>query len=79
LAALEAWLDNAGPCVYCGAAEVGIDHVVPVALGGAHKISNFQPMCGVCNTIKLDMTESELLAHMEKILPALRAKVNGPQ
>jgi 5-methylcytosine-specific restriction endonuclease McrA len=76
---VEAWVALERPCAYCGAPGTGIDHIVPLSKGGKHEISNFQPLCRTCNTIKLDLAESDLLAHLEKVLPALRAKVNGPQ
>lgn len=42
------------PCVYCGAKSQHIDHVVPIAKGGAHKIGNLVPACQPCNQRKSD-------------------------
>lgn len=40
------------PCVYCGAPSEHIDHVIPLARGGAHDIDNLVPACAKCNTSK---------------------------
>ncbi|UXA19558.1 HNH endonuclease [Mycobacterium sp. SMC-4] len=36
----------------CGAAWSTIDHVKPIAAGGAHMLCNLRPMCGSCNPSK---------------------------
>jgi 5-methylcytosine-specific restriction endonuclease McrA len=42
-------------CVYCGAnGKLTIDHVVPIAKGGAHSIGNIVPACFRCNNRKKD-------------------------
>ncbi len=44
-----------GICVYCRAHIVGgfhIDHILPLALGGAHDESNVQLLCPTCNVTK---------------------------
>lgn len=43
-------------CVYCGASgndsELEIDHIIPVAKGGSHHISNLTTACRACNQKK---------------------------
>ncbi len=43
-------------CLDCGRREPAIslevDHIVPLALGGAHLVSNIQPLCRQCNAKK---------------------------
>lgn len=43
-------------CTYCGApgtdAELEIDHIIPVARGGSHHISNLTTACRTCNQKK---------------------------
>lgn len=40
------------PCFYCGNAGGSLDHVVPIARGGAHGIGNIVPACMPCNMSK---------------------------
>lgn len=51
-------------CAYCGASGVPLqrDHVVPLAFGGSHDITNILPACRVCNTRKRLMARDEFLA-----------------
>lgn len=40
-------------CQKCGRADtIELDHIVPLVLGGAHDISNIQPLCKSCNCKK---------------------------
>src|SRR5512139_3047893 len=43
-------------CTYCGEsgqnAELEIDHIIPVAQGGSHHISNLTTACRMCNQKK---------------------------
>ena len=41
-----------GPCVYCGQAAETVDHVRPLARGGAEHESNLVPACAPCNFSK---------------------------
>ena len=44
------------PCTACGAAGPSdIDHIVPIARGGAHTIGNLMPLCKPCNSSKHDL------------------------
>ena len=48
------------PCVACGSTErITIDHIIPIARGGAHSIGNLQPLCKSCNSSKIDKTMTE--------------------
>ena len=44
----------ASPCHYCGAPSKHIDHVIPLAKGGLHDISNLVGACVPCNLSKGD-------------------------
>lgn len=72
------------------AMEIHIDHVVPLAEGGAHHLSNWQILCMTCNTSKQkkSMTEVsktllspeevfELRVH-EEVMRRLKALRIGP-
>jgi hypothetical protein len=37
-------------CYRCGGYANSVDHVVPVALGGTHALSNLRPACSRCNS-----------------------------
>lgn len=40
-------------CLACGTTnDITQDHVIPLALGGVHHISNMQPLCMTCNQSK---------------------------
>ena len=43
-----------GRCLYCGsaAAELQVDHVIPLSRRGAHAVGNLVPACGACNRRK---------------------------
>lgn len=54
----EAWsfMVNAygNKCLCCGCVDkkLTIDHVIPISQGGAHSLSNLQPLCKSCNCSK---------------------------
>ena len=52
-----------GVCHYCGkkvgAAELTMDHVVPVARGGTSTKGNVVPACPACNKTKKFLTPAE--------------------
>jgi 5-methylcytosine-specific restriction endonuclease McrA len=37
-------------CWRCGGYANSVDHIVPVALGGTHHLTNLRPACGHCNS-----------------------------
>jgi 5-methylcytosine-specific restriction endonuclease McrA len=40
-------------CCHCGATQkLTIDHIIPLAKGGADDISNLQTLCSSCNSSK---------------------------
>jgi hypothetical protein len=42
-------------CLQCGSTEeLQLDHILPVALGGATSVENLQILCGDCNRAKSD-------------------------
>jgi 5-methylcytosine-specific restriction endonuclease McrA len=43
-----------GKCWMCGSKADQIDHVLPLAKGGPHILSNLRPACGPCNRKKSD-------------------------
>ena len=48
--------DAQGKCFYCGkSAPLTRDHVVPLALGGAHDKDNIVAACGACNSSKKNL------------------------
>jgi 5-methylcytosine-specific restriction endonuclease McrA len=40
------------PCIYCGDDATQVDHVIPLARGGQHRIGNLVPSCARCNQSK---------------------------
>lgn len=40
------------PCFYCGGKSEHIEHIIPIARGGAHSIGNLVQSCGDCNWSK---------------------------
>lgn len=64
------------PCGYCGVyveGQMQIDHIVPIARGGSHKIGNLLPACPTCNMSKGSKTLSEW-KHTRRV----RSKEIGP-
>jgi 5-methylcytosine-specific restriction endonuclease McrA len=53
-------------CVYCATRldqrTATLDHVIPVARGGAHDIGNLVSACGPCNRLKGDLLPFEFFA-----------------
>ncbi len=59
-----------GFCNGCGVAfpfvNFTLDHIVPKSKGGGDTDDNLQLLCGYCNSVKGDRTQSYLLAYLEK-------------
>lgn len=51
-----------GKCWMCGAPYAHLDHVKPLAKGGAHMLANLRPACAPCNLAKSDKWPFELAA-----------------
>lgn len=52
-----------GPCVYCGIPDAETkDHVIPLARGGAHDLTNLVRACRPCNSSKGKLTVAEWIA-----------------
>ena len=62
----------AGVCHYChkkvGAANLTLDHVVPVARGGRSTRGNCVPCCAACNASKKAYTPAEQI--LDQLFPA---------
>ena len=53
------------PCTYCGMPNChGLDRIDP---SGSYSVSNTQPLCGLCNTIKWTFENNMVLKQIEKI------------
>ena len=48
------WDYYAGKCWMCGVTATAMDHVKPLAKGGAHVLCNLRPSCKPCNSGKGD-------------------------
>lgn len=59
------------PCFYCGSKlNIQIDHVLPIAKGGVHGISNLVSACQKCNSSKTDKLLIEWRIYLKKVLPS---------
>lgn len=59
-AALEARLSMFPGCWMCGGDADTVDHLIPIARGGPHCLSNLRPACRSCNASKGARTPSEI-------------------
>ena len=51
-------------CCSCGSREnLEVDHIIPLAKGGANDLSNLQTLCSVCNRRKSDRLDSRFKRH----------------
>lgn len=69
MTALDPYRDvlRADPCAYCGDAGGTLDHIHPIACGGADTWANLTGACGTCNGAKA--TRSLLLFLVAPALP----------
>ncbi len=68
-----------GKCTYCSIALKGnfqIDHIIPLARGGLHLLSNLQLLCPPCNRHKHAKTHDEYLLYLSKIGNQLKAIIS---
>lgn len=67
-------------CAYCGAAHVPLDieHIVPKASGGSHRISNLTLACRPCNQRKGSQPIEVFLAQKPAVLQKIKAQANRP-
>ncbi len=52
IAQLDARLGMWAGCWVCGGPKEAVDHVKPLARGGAHALANLRPICKPCNSSK---------------------------
>ncbi len=54
------WEEAAGHCLYCGhpvsVAEMEVDHIVPLSLGGENEYANKVCVCPCCNAAKANQS-----------------------
>ena len=55
--ALKLWEQN---CQICGGEPEVVDHIIPIARGGGHVLSNLQMLCAKCNGSKGAKMPSEI-------------------
>ncbi len=59
-----------GHCAYCGCEitfkELRVDHIHPIALGGADELSNMYPACHSCNHRKNTLTVEKFRTALER-------------
>lgn len=58
------------PCVYCGAPSRSVDHIQPVADGGADSWENMAPTCRSCNSSKQAKDLLQFLVYRARKLPS---------
>ena len=69
-------VDGQMRCYFCGYAIEGddewhLDHLDPLALGGAHNLHNLEAACAPCNLTKADLPLVEIAARLGVCLPEL--------
>ena len=62
------------PCAVCGRPnDIEADHIVPRSKGGSNHVTNFQPLCRVCNAVKRHTRSNEdvsawIVLNLEKFI-----------
>lgn len=54
------------PCVYCGGQAAAVDHIQPVANGGADSWENMAPVCVSCNSSKQSKDLLQFLLYRDR-------------
>lgn len=54
--------DQGHRCYLCGSDAVTVDHVIPVAEGGTHAMTNLAAICGRCHNVKTEQERRRGLA-----------------
>lgn len=69
---LACWKSQSGRCMYCAVhlqrGDWHIDHKIPVSLGGANEVSNYQALCVPCNLRKGQMTDKQFRNRYRKLV-----------
>lgn len=65
------------PCLYCGEATNGIDHIIARACGGGDEDNNLAPCCPGCNSSKNYRSVEWFLRNHRDILARVRAYQAG--
>ena len=71
------WTAQGGKCALTGWElddTAQIDHIVPIARGGGHDLSNLRWVCPVANRAKRELTDDELVALAEAIVQQLAGR-----
>lgn len=64
-------------CTSCGDPADQVDHVIPLALGGAHALANLRPICAGCNREKGSRPpDGRWLSHRRGVLAGIRAAIS---
>lgn len=71
-----------GKCALCGRKisykDMTLDHVIPLALGGADEVENLQSCCAVCNCFKGSVLPDEFMERITDIyMYQMEKKYNG--
>jgi 5-methylcytosine-specific restriction endonuclease McrA len=62
-------------CAHCGTANnLTIDHIIPLAKGGANEVHNLQMLCEPCNAEKADSHPYMAADILEKINSTAKGK-----
>ena len=67
-----------GRCAYCGQPiayrDMQVEHLVPLAKGGADREENYMPSCHTCNHYKHTLTIEQFRAEIGRLTARLRER-----